>query len=200
MNKTKLVYKNPGDLIPYIHNAKIHHPKQIDQIAASIKEFGFTNAILLDGENGVIAGHGRLEAAKKLGLESVPCIELGYLTKAQRKALVLADNRLAEVDTEWDMDLVRIELESLKELDFDIDLTGFELEDIEILDELPSLPDGEKEPFQQMTFTLHDEQHAIVSDAITKARTNPLSDKGINDNSNGNALTLICEEYLNGVG
>lgn len=126
--KEQIIYKNPDELIPYANNAKIHHEEQVTQIAASIKEFGFNNPILLDGENGVIAGHGRLLAAKKLGLDSVPCIELTHMSEAQKKAYILADNRLGEVNTEWNMELVNLELEGLQELDFDISLTGFELD------------------------------------------------------------------------
>lgn len=113
------------DLIPYINNARTHGEAQIAQIAASIKEFGFTNPILTDGAHGVIAGHGRLLAAKKLGLETVPVIELAHLSKAQKKAYILADNRIA-LNSDWDNELLAVEIEELKALDFDIELLGFE--------------------------------------------------------------------------
>jgi ParB-like chromosome segregation protein Spo0J len=189
-------------LIPYARNSRTHSPEQVAQIAASIKEFGFTNPILTDGENGIIAGHGRVMAAQKLGLESVPCIELAHLTSAQRKAYVIADNKLA-LNAGWDDELLRIELDELGELGFDLELTGFSLDEIQGMDfdegdevGMPELPDGEKEPFQQKTFTLHDEQAAVVDDAVTLARTSPLSDTGLNENSNGNALALICQQWL----
>ncbi len=116
-----------SDLIPYVNNAKKHPQEQIDQIAASIKEFNFNNPILLDGDNGIIAGHGRFEAAKKLKLKTVPTIQLAHLTDIQKKAYILADNRLAESGgTEWDIDLVSLELKALADHDFDIELTGFD--------------------------------------------------------------------------
>lgn len=113
-------------LIPYINNAKQHPDDQVTRIASSIREFGFVNPILIDKDYNVIAGHGRLMAAKKLELSDVPCLFIEGLSEAQRKAYILADNRLGEL-TDWDMDLVTSELEELQELDFDIDLTGFEL-------------------------------------------------------------------------
>lgn len=121
-----VTYRPTDVLIPYVGNAKVHEPAQISQLAASIKEFGFNNPILLDGKNGVIAGHGRLEAAQKLGMAEVPTIDLSHLTDAQRRAYILADNRLGEVNTSWDFDLLSSELDALKLDGFDIDLTGFD--------------------------------------------------------------------------
>ena len=114
-----------AELVPYARNARTHSEAQVAQIAASIREFGFTNPILVDGERGVIAGHGRLLAARKLGLAEVPTIELGHLTPSQRRAYALADNRLA-LDAGWDEDLLRIELGELRDEGFDLDLTGFD--------------------------------------------------------------------------
>ena len=122
------------DLIPYANNAKIHNEDQIIKIASSIREFGFLNPVLIDKDKNIIAGHGRVEAAKKLELETVPCVYIEGLTEAQRKAYILADNRLGEL-AEWDMDLVNIELESLRDMDFDIELTGFELPELTIEEE-----------------------------------------------------------------
>ncbi len=139
-----------SDLVPYVNNAKKHPQDQIDQIAASIKEFNFNNPILLDGDNGIIAGHGRFEAAKKLKLKTVPTIELSHLTDIQKKAYILADNRLAESGgTEWDIDLVSLELKALADHDFDIELTGFddswfaeeENEGLTDEDEVPEVPE-----------------------------------------------------------
>lgn len=121
-----LVERNIDDLIPYVNNAKKHKPEQIDQIAASIKEFGFNNPILLDGENGVIAGHGRLLAAKKLGMDTVPTIDLTHLSTAQRRAYILTDNRLAEVNSSWDLQIVAIELEGIQAEGLDFHITGFD--------------------------------------------------------------------------
>ena len=118
-----------ADLIPYARNARTHSDAQVAQIAASIREFGFTNPILVDAERGVIAGHGRLLAARKLGMTEVPTLELGHLTPAQRRAYVLADNRLA-LSAGWDEDLLRIELGELQADGFDLALTGFDLDEI----------------------------------------------------------------------
>lgn len=126
--KTKekeIVYRNIGDLIPYVNNSRKHSDGQVLQIAASIKEFGFTNPILIDEEGGIIAGHGRIMGSAKLGIDSVPCIVLDGLTEAQKKAYVIADNQLA-LNADWDFGLLQLEIENLKEMDFDLDLLGFD--------------------------------------------------------------------------
>ena len=111
-------------LIPYSNNARTHSDEQVAQIAASIKEFGFTNPVLVDGDNGILAGHGRVQAARKLQLKSVPTIDLSYLTPVQRKAYILADNKLS-LNAGWDVELLQGELAGLDELEFDLSLTGF---------------------------------------------------------------------------
>ena len=111
-------------LVPYARNARTHSDAQVAQIAASIAEFGWTNPILIDGSKGVIAGHGRLMAARKLEHKEVPVIELSHLSPEQKKAYILADNRLAE-NAGWDQDLLKLELAELKAADFDMDLMGF---------------------------------------------------------------------------
>ncbi len=116
-------------LVPYARNARKHSDAQVAQLAASIREFGFTNPILVDGERGIIAGHGRLLAARKLGLAEVPVIELSHLSPAQRRAYVLADNKLA-LNAGWDDDLLRLELADLRDEGFDLGLTGFGLDEI----------------------------------------------------------------------
>lgn len=132
-------------LIPYVNNANIHSDKQITMLASSIREFGFLNPILIDKDKNVLAGHGRILAAKKLGLTEVPCVYVEGLTEAQRKAYILADNRLAEF-SEWDMDMVNAELEGLEEFEFDIDLIGFELPE-EIPDDVEDdYEEGDVEP------------------------------------------------------
>ncbi|ALN88523.1 DNA methylase family protein [Lysobacter capsici] len=126
-------------LIPYARNARTHSDAQVAQIAASIVEFGWTNPILVDGASGIIAGHGRLLAARQLGLATVPIIELAHLTLAQKRAYILADNRLAE-NAGWDEELLALELAELRDADFDLDVIGFSEEE---LDEL--LGNGENE-------------------------------------------------------
>jgi ParB-like chromosome segregation protein Spo0J len=110
-------------LIPYARNARTHSEDQVAQIAASISEFGFTNPILTDGDKGVIAGQGRLAAARKLALTQVPVIELGHLTAIQKKAYILADNRIA-ANAGWDEELLKLEIAELDEADFNLDLMG----------------------------------------------------------------------------
>lgn len=122
-------------LRPYERNAKKHPQDQVDKIIASIQEFGFVTPCIIDSDYNLIAGHGRVQAAKEMGLETVPCVFVEGLTEAQRKAYILADNRLGELG-EWDMDLVSGELQTLKDLGFDIDLTGFDIDDIIIEEDM----------------------------------------------------------------
>ena len=125
MSNLEIQYKPIGDLIPYVNNSRTHSDEQVMQVASSIKEFGFTNPILVDSEGGIIAGHGRLMAARKLGLDEVPTIVLNDLSEAQKKAYVIADNKLA-LNSGWDEDLLKVELEELGELNFDLELLGFD--------------------------------------------------------------------------
>ena len=120
-----------GSLVPYARNAKRHDEVQVAKIAGSIKEYGFTNPVLIDKDNGIIAGHGRVMAAQKLGLAEVPCIRLGHLTDQQRRAYILADNRLAEIGGGWDLEMLKLELE---ELDIPLEDIGFGAEDLEELE------------------------------------------------------------------
>ncbi len=121
-------------LRPYARNARTHSPKQIAQIAASIREFGFNNPVLIDRHAEIIAGHGRVEAARKLGLDTVPCVRLEHLTEAQKRAYILADNRLAE-KAGWDREILAIELQHLTtiDVDFDVTLTGIEMGEVDLL-------------------------------------------------------------------
>lgn len=125
----KIEQRSVAKLIPYAANSRTHSDAQVAQIAASIREFGWTNPILIDGDNTIIAGHGRLLAARKLGMEQVPAIVLDHLTKAQQRALVIADNKLA-LNAGWDMDMLRAEIEDLKLEDFDLELLGFDVGEI----------------------------------------------------------------------
>jgi DNA modification methylase len=137
-----------SDLIPYINNSRKHSDDQVTQIAASIKEFGWTNPILVDGDNGIIAGHGRIMAAKKLNMTEVPVIELAHLSKEQRKALIIADNKLA-LNSDWDSNLLAIELKDLQDLGFDLNLTGFnadELANLLLPEQVAGLTDEDATP------------------------------------------------------
>ena len=119
-----------ADLVPYARNSRTHDDAQVAQIAASIKEFGFTNPILIDEDGGIIAGHGRLSAARKLGIDEVPCLRLGHLTDAQKRAYVIADNRLA-LNAGWDEEMLKVEFAELGDLGFDLELTGFDAKEID---------------------------------------------------------------------
>lgn len=156
----KIEYKKTGDLIPYINNSRTHSEQQVQQVAASIKEFGFTNPILIDEDSGIIAGHGRLQAAQLLGQNEVPTIMLEGLTEAQRKAYVIADNKLA-LNSGWDDELLKVELEILSDLDFDLDILGWDvlpdfkgeidysiLDDDDLDDELEGMTDDVKKAIQ----------------------------------------------------
>lgn len=115
-------------LIPYVNNAKIHSDDQVTKLASSIREFGFLNPVLIDKDFNIIAGHGRVMAAKKLEMDTIPAVFIEGLTDAQRKAYILADNRLSEL-SEWDTDLIAQELQALSDEGFDIDVTGFTMDD-----------------------------------------------------------------------
>ena len=146
---------NIKDLIPYINNSRKHSTEQIAQIAASIKEFGWTNPILVDGDKGIIAGHGRLYAAMKLKMEQVPIIELSHLTPTQKKALIIADNKLA-LNADWDNELLTIELDELLADGFALEILGFNKDELDALlapevvegltdeDAVPELPEEPK--------------------------------------------------------
>ena len=116
-------------LIPYARNSRTHSDEQVAQIAASIKEFGWTNPILIDGESGIIAGHGRLLAARKLGMKEVPVIQLSGMTDTQKKAYIIADNKLA-LNSDWDDELLKLELDELHDEGFDMGLIGFNADDL----------------------------------------------------------------------
>lgn len=131
-------YRNIDTLIPYVNNARTHSDEQVAQIAASIKEFGWTNPVLVDGDNGIIAGHGRVLAARKLEATEIPVIELHGLSDVQKRAYVLADNQIA-INADWDGELLLNELEKLKLDDFDISLTGLRFMDSDI-DDLLNTP------------------------------------------------------------
>src|SRR5437867_2739078 len=128
----KIDYTLVCQLRPYQSNARTHSKRQIRQIATSIKKFGFCNPILIDDANQIIAGHGRAEAAKLLGIDAVPTCRLSHLSEADKRAYILADNRLAE-KAGWDRELLAIELEGLIEIDVDIEVTVFEMAEIDLI-------------------------------------------------------------------
>lgn len=161
MPKT-IVMKSIHDLIPYANNARIHSEEQIAKIASSILDFGFTNPVLIDSQHGIIAGHGRVLGAKKLGLDEVPVVILDHLTPEQKKAYIIADNKLAE-QAGWDEELLALELNALRELDVDLEKIGFSAEELEELysslyekenlsDDLieEEIPDREEKPVTQL--------------------------------------------------
>lgn len=144
----QIAYRPISDLIPYARNSRTHSDEQVAQIAASIREFGWTNPVLIDGENGIIAGHGRVLAAQRLGMKEVPTILLDHMTDAQRRAYVIADNKLA-LNAGWDADLLKIELGELQGLDFDLSLIGFAPDELDKLlapEEVEGLTDEDAVP------------------------------------------------------
>ena len=121
-----------GKLIPYINNARTHSPEQIKKLRASLREFGFVNPVIIDRDYNIIAGHGRVMAAKEEGIDAVPCVYADHLTEAQKKAYILADNRMA-LDAGWDEEMLRVEIDSLRELEFDPMLAGFDEKELAAL-------------------------------------------------------------------
>lgn len=212
-------YLSPVVLKPYARNARVHSPKQIAQIAASIETFGFTRPILINYENMVLVGHGALAAAKSLGMDVVPCIKLKHLTKAQARAYILADNQLSLAST-WDAKLLREELGELQQLDdFDLETTGFTDDDLIALDaELnpPQPPererkDRDREPadpggtgdggeaaapppvrdgWQPLKFMIPPEQRIMVTEALKAMKARDGLD------SDDEAICAICGEWM----
>ena len=135
--KTKWKSVNIDKLIPYVNNARTHSKEQINKLRSSLREFGFINPVIIDSKYNVIAGHGRILAAREEGITEIPCVLVDYLTEAQKKAYILADNRFA-LDAGWDEDLLRVEIEALQAEDYDVLLTGFDPAEI---DELFSIPE-----------------------------------------------------------
>jgi ParB-like chromosome segregation protein Spo0J len=143
----KLEHIETAELIPYARNARTHSDQQVAQIAGSIQEFGFNAPVLIDGQNGIIAGHGRVMAANLLKLESVPCVRLSHLSDAQKRAYILADNRIA-LNSGWDEAMLANELQDLHADDVDLGLTGFDPDE---LSKMLGLEAGEVEPPESST-------------------------------------------------
>tara|TARA_R110000868_G_scaffold119370_1_gene316216 strand:- start:2463 stop:3044 length:582 start_codon:yes stop_codon:yes gene_type:complete len=150
----EIKYKATEDLIPYARNSRTHSAEQVAQIAASIREFGWTNPVLIDGENGIIAGHGRVLAAHKLGETQVPTIELSHMNDTQKRAYIIADNKLA-LNAGWDNEILALEVQELKDVGFDINLLGFAPFEI-----LNSNKEDEEQP-KDVNFTI---QYNIIFD------------------------------------
>jgi DNA modification methylase len=177
----KIIYKNVEDLIPYVNNTRTHSKEQVNQIASSIKEFGFTNPVLIDEQGGIIAGHGRIMGAKLLKMDEVPTICLDGLSEAQKKAYIIADNKLA-LNAGWDEELLKLELQGLKDMDFDLSLVGFsdeELAEFDIEDDLivldtdksDDVPEVEENPIIKLGDLIelgHNYQHRLLCGDSTK--------------------------------
>ncbi len=142
---TEMQLVDINKLIPYVNNARTHSPEQITKLRSSLREFGFVNPIIVDKDLNVIAGHGRLVAAKAEGITEVPCVFAEHLTEAQKKAYIIADNRMSE-DAGWDDELLKVEMEALQDMGFDLSMTGFDTDE---LDELfsPDSDDAKEDDF-----------------------------------------------------
>lgn len=189
-NKLQVVYKEVDDLIPYARNSKIHDETNVNLIAGSIKSFGFNNPVLLDGENGIIAGHGRVLAAKKLGMKQIPTIELQGLSETEKRAYIITDNRLTE-KSEWDKDMLGLELADLKALNIDLDSIGFNESEVEELlgaeSEFPEIDDRDA-PLTK-TFTVNYDNAEDYEEVISKIEQFKEEGEG---NNNAKALLRLC--------
>ena len=187
----QIVYKKVDELIPYINNPR-KNDDAVDKVASSIKHFGFKVPIVIDQQNEIVAGHTRLKAAKKLGIKEVPCIVADDLDDNQIKAFRLADNKVSEAAA-WDDELLGIEMFSIN--DIDLKEFGFDVFNEEDFGTSFELADGDKEPFQQMTFTLSDQQAEEIKEALSLAKDNNDVETYGNENGNGNALYRIVAEW-----
>jgi ParB-like chromosome segregation protein Spo0J len=187
-------------LVFYARNPR-KNDHAVDKVAAAIREFGFRVPICAKSDGTIVDGHLRLKAAKKLGLSEVPVVLADDMTEAQIKAFRLSVNKMAEL-AEWDTELLRLEFLDLEGDGFDLELTGFDADEIAELQfdddaetDMPELAEGDREPFQDMTFNLHHEQAEVVKEAIAKSKSmGDFGDTG-NENSNANALARICEVF-----
>ena len=202
-----------SEIKPYDRNARTHSTEQVKQIMDAIKEWGFTNPLLIDEQGNLIAGHGRLEAVKQLNkvdfkdepILELPAIVVKGLSDSQKKALIIADNQIA-LNAGWDYEVLALELKELESVNYDLDLLAFDnVDDIlgEILDNEnvseiePKIAPAERESMATMNFLLSVEQSELIKDALKKAQRGAfdLSDEN-NKNKNGNALAFICREFL----
>lgn len=149
INKPEIVFVALSALIPYARNARTHSEAQVAEIAGSIREFGFTNPVLIDNDKGIIAGHGRVLAARKLSIEQVPCIRLDHLTDTQRRAYIIADNKIA-LSADWDYNLLAIELEEVEASELDLSVTGFSATEIDWIKNAAELVEDSAGEWQDM--------------------------------------------------
>lgn len=190
-NRLNVEYIPVGKLKPYDKNTRKHEDYDVSQIAKSIEQYGFNDPIGIWGKDNIIVeGHGRLLAAKKLGMTEVPCIRLDDLTDEQRREYAIMHNKAAELST-WDFDLLAAEIDGLEFSGFDIDWGIVSPDDY---GEEFELPDGDKGEICQMTFTLHERQAELIKEAIQKAKDDVTETFG-NTNSNGNALYEVVKEW-----
>lgn len=205
----KLQFWSLEKLKPYERNSREHSPEQIKRIAESMKTFGFTNPILVDGDNGIIAGHGRLSAAKELGLDKVPVIQLEHLTDEQKRAYVIADNKMAELSN-WNIETLKSELSELKELNFDLNMTGFQsfeidsLLNVDLNDVGFDIPDNDKksgsdeqvptEGFKQVTLLYKPEEHEEYLQLIKEFRSQHDADSKSTAEIVIEALRMSCSD------
>lgn len=169
-NQTKFETRKVSDLIPYARNARTHSDEQVAKLAGSIKEFGFINPVIISNDGGILAGHGRVMAAQKLGIEEVPCVVESHLSETQKKAYILADNRLA-LDAGWDEEMLRLEMQELSSLNFDLSLAGFSE--------------------TQLSFYLSENES---SDTIDGFDFNKLIENSNSENDSSKKKTAICPE------
>jgi ParB-like chromosome segregation protein Spo0J len=178
-SKQNIEHVPTADLIPYARNARTHSETQVAQIAGSIQEFGFCNPVLIDADNGIIAGHGRVLAAQRLKLESVPCLRLSHLTDAQKRAYVLADNRIA-LSSGWDEEMLANELSDLHADEFDMSLLGFDADELAKLLEFET---GEP-PEPDVPESNYSEQFGVIvvceTEAAQESTFNALQSQGYN--------------------
>jgi len=203
---TETELRSTDDLIPYSNNPKEHPDEQVKKIASSIKNYGWDQPIVVDGDGEIIKGHGRMQAAELLGLNEVPVIERADLTDAEAKAARIADNKTAE--SPWDDELLGLEVDQLAGEPIDLDTLGFDdgeldsllgemsMEDEDIQEAFGDLPDEERDEIRQRTFTLSEGQLDTVEDALDTAKGMGEFPPGPNDNANGNAIARVCEEFL----
>ena len=189
----KIVYKKVEELKPYVNNPRFND-EAVEQVANSIKEFGFKVPMVIDKDNVIVAGHTRYKASLELGLEEVPCIIADDLSDEQVKAFRLADNKVSE-KAQWDLELLE---EELNDLDIDMSEFGF---DTSILDSDEfgtdfSLPEGEKNNIEQITFTFSSEQATFIKSSLELVDPNEIKDTWGNENKNGNALYEVVREWV----
>lgn len=188
-----VIQKKLSEIVPYVKNAKKHDKTQITNVAESIKQYGFVQPVVIDKDGVIVIGHCRAEAAKKLGMDKVPCVCVDDLTPEQVNALRLVDNKSNE--SEWDMDFLAEELPELDLSGFDFDW-GFGEEDYspDNFGDDFSLADGDKPEICQMTFTLHSQQKELIEYAIQSVKNNITETFG-NTNANGNGLYEVVREW-----